>query len=168
VKQAAPEEEPLEATAPALTSVKPGDRVMVRSVRSQGTVVSGPDEQGQIELQVGILRIKTGLSDLAPLPAPGAVAPEVVERIQREKAALPAEIHLRGMRAEEAVLALEKYLDDALLAGLPRVRIIHGIGTGAIRRAAIELLRSHSAVKSWRAGEPNEGGAGATVAELEG
>jgi DNA mismatch repair protein MutS2 len=76
------------------------------------------------------------------------------------------EVHLIGRTTDEARDLLEKYLDDAFLAGLAQVRIIHGKGTGALRRAVEELLVSHPLVTSHRAGEGHEGGAGATVAML--
>ena len=77
------------------------------------------------------------------------------------------EIHLRQLTVDEALARLDKYLDDAILAGAPQVRIIHGKGTGTLRRAVHEYLRKHPAVASYRLGAPNEGGAGATVAVLK-
>jgi DNA mismatch repair protein MutS2 len=77
-----------------------------------------------------------------------------------------AEIHLIGRTTDEARDLLEKYLDDAFLAGLPSVRIVHGKGKGALRRLAHELLAAHPLVAEHRAGEPHEGGDGATVARL--
>ena len=76
------------------------------------------------------------------------------------------EIDLRGMTVEEALTALDKHLDDALLAGLTQVRIIHGKGTGALRKAVSEYLRSDSRVAGSRLGEAGEGGAGVTVAKV--
>ena len=83
-----------------------------------------------------------------------------------EKTDVASEIQLIGRTAEEARDLVEKYLDDAFLAGLGTVRIIHGKGTGALRRAVEELLAAHPLVTSHRSGEPHEGGAGATVAVL--
>src|SRR5262249_61636133 len=79
-------------------------------------------------------------------------------------ATVPNELKLIGRTTDEARDLLEKYLDDAFLAGLPSVRVIHGKGTGALRRAVEELLASHPLILSHRPGEPHEGGAGATVA----
>ena len=78
----------------------------------------------------------------------------------------PAEVHLRRLRVEEALDKLERYLNDAYLAGLPTVRVIHGKGTGALRQAVREELRGHPLVKSFRAAELHEGGAGVTIVEL--
>ncbi|PYO37205.1 MAG: endonuclease MutS2, partial [Candidatus Rokuibacteriota bacterium] len=79
---------------------------------------------------------------------------------------VPNELRLIGRTTDEARDLLEKYLDDAFLAGLPSVRVIHGKGTGALRRTVEELLTSHPLITSHRPGELHEGGAGATVAEL--
>jgi len=79
---------------------------------------------------------------------------------------VPVELHLIGRTTDEARDLLEKYLDDAFLAGLSSVRIIHGMGTGAVRRAVAEVLSAHPLVAEHRPGSPQEGGAGATVAVL--
>jgi DNA mismatch repair protein MutS2 len=76
------------------------------------------------------------------------------------------ELDLRGQRVEESIPQLDKYLDDAFLAGMPFVRIVHGKGTGALRQAVRQQLRSHPLVKSHRSGERGEGGSGVTVAYL--
>lgn len=83
-----------------------------------------------------------------------------------DKSGVPAELHLLGKTTEEAQEVVEKYLDDAFLVGLPKVRLVHGKGTGALRRAIHELLAVHPLVESFRPGEPYEGGSGATVVEL--
>ncbi|EKP93973.1 endonuclease MutS2 [Thermaerobacter subterraneus] len=107
---------------------------------------------------------------------PGSVTPEgtaptgALERarlLQAKARDFEPEIHLRQLTVDEALARLDKYLDDAILAGVPQVRIIHGKGTGALRRAVHDYLRKHPAVASYRLGAPNEGGAGATVAVLK-
>ena len=77
------------------------------------------------------------------------------------------EIHLRGMRAEQAIEDLEKFIDDAVLAGFPSVRIVHGKGEGILRKAAEDFLRRNKSVESFREGEPAEGGAGVTIARFK-
>ena len=119
---------------------------------------------------------REGASASSPLPHRGRgpqfeVSGEAARRgLSRAEGArsrsIPPEIHLIGRTTDEARDLLEKYLDDAFLAGLAQVRIIHGKGTGALRRAVEELLVSHPLVASHRAGEGHEGGAGATVAML--
>jgi len=79
---------------------------------------------------------------------------------------VPRELHLLGRTTDEARAAVEKFLDDAVLAGYDRVRVIHGKGTGALRRAVEATLRAHPLVASFRAGAPAEGGTGATIVEL--
>jgi DNA mismatch repair protein MutS2 len=86
---------------------------------------------------------------------------------RRTGSAVTSEIHLLGQRADEARDAVERYLDQAFLAGLPTVRVVHGKGTGVLRRVVREMLASHPHVASYRDGEPSEGGAGATVAALK-
>ena len=77
------------------------------------------------------------------------------------------EIHIRGMRAEAAVIELDKYLDDAMAAGAREVRIVHGKGTGALRQVVLEFLKNHPGVESYRLGESSEGGSGATVVMMK-
>jgi len=78
----------------------------------------------------------------------------------------PGEIHLRRLTIDEALIRLDRYLNDAFLAGLPTVRVIHGKGTGALRQAVREELRNHPLVKSFRPAEFEQGGDGATIVEL--
>jgi len=99
------------------------------------------------------------MRDRVPLPHRGRGQGEGV-------GVIPNELRLIGRTTDEARDMLEKYLDDAFLAGLPSVRVIHGKGTGALRRAVEELLTAHPLITSHRPGEPHEGGAGATVAVL--
>ncbi|HBY93897.1 MAG TPA: endonuclease MutS2, partial [Chloroflexi bacterium] len=93
--------------------------------------------------------------------APGGISVPVVESPGME-------LDLRGLTVEEMLPRLDKYLDDAYLAGLPRVRIIHGKGTGTLRRVVREELQRHPLVKRYREGESNEGGSGVTTVELMG
>lgn len=170
VEEIAPETKPPEAPQPLPgqgraqpteipKELRPGDLVFVRPVLAKGTVLSLPDEQGQIELQVGLLKVRVKQSEVELLPEPGPAPPSPREPVEPE-------IHLRGLRVHEAVASLESYLERALLAGLKEVRIIHGRGTGAVKRATLDLLRDHPYVSGWREGTKEEGGAGCTVATL--
>jgi len=152
-----PEPEP----ARPVTTVRPGDAVFVRTVGQRGTIL-GAAEQGQVEVQVGILKLRVPLESLEQ----AAEAPDELAPLIEKPRQVPREIQLRGMRVADAMEALEKYLDDAMLAGLTEVRIIHGIGTFAVRNAARELLSKHPFVRGHRQGRRDEGAAGATVAEL--
>jgi DNA mismatch repair protein MutS2 len=147
-----------------LREVKRGQPVFVRSVRQRGEVINPADENGQVEVQVGILRLSVPLGELE-----GAAEEPVRARFTFVSAPrpVPAEIHLRGMRVEEALLELEHYLDEAIAAGLREVRVVHGKGTGAVRLAAQELLHKHPGVASLRAALPAEGGGGVTFAILK-
>ena len=160
-----PPPQPEPEAPPALTRVIPGQPVFVRALGKRGTVLGPPDEEGQVDVQVGLLRLRVTLEELQPAPEEPSTTPaEIVARKARE---VPPEIHLRGLAVDEAVYQLEQYLDDAVVAGLPRVRIIHGFGTGAVRNAALEVLRQHPQVKGYRSGGRGEGGGGVTIAELE-
>ena len=141
-----------------------GDPVWIAGLGTSGEVTAL--EGNSAEVQVGSFRVRVqreALERRAPRPAE-APAPRAVT------VGLPAspgmELDLRGQRVEEAVPRLEKYLDDAFLAGLPFVRIIHGKGTGTLRQAVRQQLHSHPLVKSHRPGEEGEGGSGVTVAYL--
>lgn len=168
-----------------LSEVKPGDQVVVKSLGQMGTVVSGPNAQGEVTVQMGLMRVSVKVADLsAPRrargdgqagPGPETSRPFVfgagakraftnVEAVARQKAeSISPELDLRGLTVEEALEKLDKYLDDALLAGIPRARIIHGKGTGALRQAVREALTSRKSVVGFRNGEPGEGGDGVTV-----
>ena len=157
-----PPPEPEREPARPVEKIRPGEAVFVRTVGQRGTLLGPAEEAGMAEVQVGILKLKVRLEDLEQVSKPlGATGAELAKA--RE---VPAEIHLRGMRVAEAVEALEKYLDDAMLAGMTEVRIVHGIGTGAVRNAVREILSQHPQVRGYRQGRREEGAAGVTVAEL--
>jgi len=162
----------LERTAepepPGTRPATAGDRVEVPHLGLKGDVLDV--DGGTATVQAGAVTIKVpaqalriiGRSETTP-PSPRRAGPSVNVTT---RSTIPPEIHLIGRTTDEARDLLEKYLDDAFLAGLAQVRIIHGKGTGALRRAVEELLVSHPLVTSHRTGEGHEGGAGATVAML--
>ncbi|RMF76411.1 MAG: hypothetical protein D6738_01470 [Acidobacteria bacterium] len=127
------------------------------------------------EVRLGRSTFTVAASDLRPAgggtaPAPARPAgPTLPEGVSAELAVreVPAELHLIGLRVDEAVPRLERYLDEAALSGRREVRVVHGFGTGRLRKAVREALAAHPAVRAWRDGAPAEGGAGATVVELE-
>jgi DNA mismatch repair protein MutS2 len=121
-------------------------------------------------VQAGTITVRVPLQALrlATAPPGGASAPRPDARITLpDKAAPHPELHLIGRTTDEARDLVEQYLDDAFLAGLGRVRLVHGKGTGALRKAVRDLLAGHPLVDSFRDGEPSEGGSGATVAALK-
>ena len=170
-------------------AIRLGDKVRLHSLNTQGVVTSLGEEEA--EVQVGVLRIRARLAELQligeetpPTPSPYGL-PTARELIAAShpggegtsgKTHAPAkqlyaespgiELDLRGQRSEEALVALERYLDSAYLAGLPWVRIIHGKGTGKLRLAVRDALTHSSHVKSFESGGDKEGGEGVTVAKL--
>ncbi|NLJ85020.1 MAG: endonuclease MutS2, partial [Firmicutes bacterium] len=123
---------------------------------------------GEALVQVGALRVTLPLEDLTPTDDEFTVqsSRNRVSLETSKAASISAELDLRGLTVEEATSMVDKYLDDALLAGLPRCRIIHGKGTGALRSAISSQLEAHPHIKAYRLGGPGEGGDGVTVAEL--
>lgn len=159
---------------PGLTaeSVKPGEKVKVLSMGVEGIVVSKPDNKGNLFVQCGIIRSKVNMKDLASAPDEEIKVPKLSRShssgIKMSKtASISPEINLLGMTCDEAVSVLDKYLDDAYIAHLKSVRIVHGKGTGALRKAVSDHLRRQSYIASYRLGEFGEGDAGVTIAEFK-
>ena len=169
----AAEAAPATAGAPA-GSVRPGDRVLVASLGRPGVVQAEVDARGEVEVQVGTMKVRVPLDDLrrddgaagGDTAGAGARADGGDAADAAFAAAVPASIHLRGMTVDDAILALDKYLDEAAFANLPFVTVIHGKGTGTLRRALHEFLRHHPHVVSFRLGGEGEGGSGATIVRL--
>jgi DNA mismatch repair protein MutS2 len=140
-----------------------GDTVLVREAGLTATVLSISEETGEIEVQAGRTKMRLGLdsvSKVKPLPETQPL------RIQPVGRRVPRELNLRGKRADEVEPELDAYLNDAVRADMPEIRIIHGIATGTVRNIVREFLASHPLVKSFRSGERDEGGDGATVVRL--
>lgn len=151
--------------------LRPGDLVWVEPYQSLGEVIDS--RQGKVELQLGRFRtsVKRNQVELHQRSTAQEVPPEEQEvlttGVRTPAAESPGlELDLRGHTAEEALLRLDRYLDDAFLVGLPWVRIIHGVGTGVLRAAVRDALRTHPLVASYEAGKQGEGGAGVTIAKL--
>lgn len=151
------------------SQLKKGDSVKILSMGLSGTVSTLPDSKGNLFVQCGIIRSQTNIRDLILVPDPKPAAP-VLQRTGAGKikmsksASISTEINLLGMTVDEALPALDKYLDDAYLAHLPSVRIVHGKGTGALRNAVQNHLKRIKYVASYRLGEYGEGDAGVTIA----
>jgi len=142
-----------------------GDTVWIASLNQMGQVLKlGRDEA---EVQVGSFRAKLPVLGLEKRPAPAAPVGEAPVHVKMAARTPPGvELHLRGMRVEEALLRLDEYLDDAYLSGMPFVRIVHGKGTGTLRKVVQEALAGHPLVASFKSGELNEGGEGVTIVKL--
>ena len=168
----AEEDTPAPEPGEALDAVHPGQQVFIRSLRRTGTVVAAPDTRGDIEVETGGMRVKVGLEGLraAAPEAPGGAPPEPLPRRGGEieiGEPVPLSISLRGEHIDEALARLDKYLDDAFVARHRHVTVVHGKGTGALRRAVHEFLGHHPHVRAFRLGERGEGESGATVVELD-
>lgn len=151
---------------------KLGESVKVLSMNLTGTVSSLPDSRGNVTVQMGILRSQVNISDLEIIEESSPYTAKKFSRTSKGKIAMgkslsvSPEINLLGRTVDEAVSELDKYLDDALLSHLNTVRVVHGKGTGALRKGIHEYLRRQKHVKSYRLAEFGEGDAGVTIVEL--
>jgi DNA mismatch repair protein MutS2 len=143
-----------------------GDTVWVAGLGTTGQVAALDGDSA--EVQIGAFGVRVQRSDLERRAPPQPSEPETAVVSAGPRPSPGIELDMRGQRVEEALLRLDKYLDDAFLGGLPFVRIIHGKGTGTLRQAVQQRLRNHPLVKSQRSGEDGEGGTGVTVAYLIG
>ncbi|MEN6345430.1 MAG: endonuclease MutS2 [Armatimonadia bacterium] len=161
----APAQQPIEEKPqePELEEVLLGDPVFVPAFGRDGVVVAVPRE-GVVAVQVGNLRVETRLQELRPAKEPqNTEGAAIAERMQTRKTyEVPHEIDVRGMTVDEAVLELDKYLDDVVLARFPKVRIVHGKGTGLLRKGIHEFLRKQKQVREFHIADHEEGGEGAT------
>jgi DNA mismatch repair protein MutS2 len=145
--------------------LKVGDKVMVKKLGAEGRVIALGE--GEAEVQVGALRMWAKFADLGRKKG-GEIAVKKVEKaVSAPSLVVPKmELDLRGERADDALDILARYLDQAYLAEMPFVRIVHGKGTGRLREVVREALRANAYVKSFEEGKPKEGGAGVTVVKF--
>ena len=148
-----------------------GDRVRVLSLNLEGTVSKIPNPKGDLFVQMGILRSQVNINDLEYIGEAENLQKGMTTgggKLRMSKsAAVSTEINLIGMTVDEAIAHLDKYLDDAYLAHVPNVRIVHGKGTGALRTAVHQYLKRCKHVKTFRLGTFGEGDAGVTIAEFK-
>ena len=152
--------------------LKLGDSVKIVSMGLKGTVSSLPDSRGNLFVQCGIIRSQTNIKDLILVDEKTISSPTLSRtgtgKIKMSKSfSVSTEINLLGKTVDEAISELDKYLDDAYLAHLPSVRIVHGKGTGALRNAVQNHLKRVKYVKSFQLGEYGEGDAGVTIATFK-
>ena len=152
--------------------IRPGDTVRVLSMNLKGTISTRPDSKGYLFVQMGIIRSKVHISDLELIDEPvittSSFSRTGAGKIRMSKSAsVSTEINLLGKTVDEAVAELDKYLDDAYLAHLKTVRIVHGKGTGALRKGVHNYLKRQKHVESYRLGEFGEGDAGVTIVEFK-
>ncbi|MCX6023115.1 MAG: Smr/MutS family protein, partial [Chloroflexi bacterium] len=160
---------------PSLAELRPGVMVLVRGLGQQGEVLNMPNADGEVDVAIGMFKAKVRADQLERigrrsaasqgLPPPITVGPAWTVRLPPVEN--PGnELHLRGLTVDAAIETMDKYLHDAYLAGQRSVRLIHGKGTGALRRAVRDKLGDHPLVRAFTSGEQSEGGDGVTVAEL--
>lgn len=144
-----------------------GETVEVLSLNQKGQVLSQPDDKGNLDVQVGIMKVNVHISTLR------RTSKQKEEISQKSKVIMDAksrtiktEIDLRGRNIDEAIYEIDKYLDDSYIAGLNEVHIIHGKGTGVLGEGIRNYLKNHNLVKSYRYGKHGEGGSGVTVVEI--
>jgi DNA mismatch repair protein MutS2 len=159
-----------EAQEPVVTEGAPrvGDTVLVAPFHQRGTLLSEP-EGGRVQVQIGAMRMTVPYANLRRVVEARAPAPAtaLTQRRMQMRQSLSPEIMLLGMRAEQAMEALDTYMDNACMAGISPVRVVHGKGTGALKKVVWDYLQGHPHVGSFRLGEDGEGGGGVTVVQLK-
>jgi len=151
--------------------IQVGQTVYLPNLRQKGQVLQKPDHNNEVLVQAGIIRLNVPLSEIRLVDE--TRTPEHFEKTLRgslglaKSVTLRSEIDLRGKLVEEAVVLLDKYLDDAVITGINQVSAIHGKGTGALRTGIHQFLKQHPHVKSYRLGEFGEGDSGVTIIELK-
>lgn len=145
--------------------IKAGDEVKLLKLNQKGTIVEKVSDK-EFLVQVGIMKVKMKREDLQPLGKQKQTYEKPLTTIRGSNYHVSTELDLRGERFEDALLKLEKYIDDSLLAGYGKVSIIHGKGTGALRNGVKEFVKKHPRIAGQRSGEAGEGGSGVTVIEL--
>ncbi|MDE5896270.1 MAG: Smr/MutS family protein, partial [Clostridia bacterium] len=165
------EEERVRAVTVDPASLKAGDRVLVGSMNAEGKLVSLRAGKNSAEVQVGALRVRVDLNDLYTVSGGAAEKKRekkvTVVRNLAERATLPRECNLIGLTVAEALPELEQFLDQALVANLSEVRVVHGMGTGKLRAAVQDLLKKHARVEGFRLGKYGEGESGVTIVTLK-
>jgi DNA mismatch repair protein MutS2 len=145
--------------------VVPGAEVWLQGIPMPAEVLTKPDARGELDVTFGGLRARVGLGQVVRVQAAG---PKPVERALIPRAPLYAaqEIEVRGQTLDEALPKIDKFLDDGFRAGVPRLRVVHGKGTGKMKNAVRAMLTKHPLVKGFDFAAPNEGGEGVTVVEM--
>ncbi|SFS72747.1 endonuclease MutS2 [Marininema halotolerans] len=146
-------------------SIQVGDQVLVRSFGQKGQVTEDLGG-GEFQVSLGLMKMKVSEKDMEWKSSPKPAKEQGSTFYRRQSVDVKHELDLRGKMVEEAIPEIDKYLDDALMAGYPKVSLIHGKGTGALRTGVQKYLQRHPRVKEYRLGEQGEGGTGVTVVEL--
>ena len=153
--------------------LKAGDEVRLADIDKTGVVLSPPDASGNVEVQAGIIRTRVPVENLRLITgkkaggAPSYAPPRTRNVPSRQERSVKTDLDLRGLSIEEALLEADQFIDDAVMSGLETITLIHGKGTGALRAAIQQHLRSHPSIKAYRLGTYGEGENGVTIAELK-
>ena len=151
--------------------LKIGDRVKVLTIGQNGELISLPDERGDVQVQVGIMKMNVHTDDIMLIdqrrPKPKVNSGRHGGLYRHKAQVVSTSIDVRGKNLDDAVMDVEKYIDDAYLGGLPEVTIIHGRGEGILSKGIRARLRQNKNVKEYRRGAMGEGGDGVTVVKLK-
>lgn len=152
-----------------IKNLKPGEEVKVITLNQQGTVVSVDERKKEAVVQLGIMKMTLPFKSLqkSKKDVKSTVTKTTRSIIKSKSGNVKSEVDLRGLNLEEAIMEVEKYLDDACVAGLENVTVIHGIGTGVLKSGLQDILKKSKHVKSQRPGQYGEGGAGVTIVTLK-
>jgi len=167
IEQESRKEEKLQSKLPE--NLRLGQKVYVKSFDAEGFVESLPDSKGNLTVRIGIMKLSVNISDIFEIEEETAAKNLVSSQktIEVNQKSIDMSIDVRGKTSDDAILEVDKYLDDAYTAGLKQVTIIHGKGTGVLRQTIRSFLRRHPHVKSFRDGTYGEGEQGVTVVELK-
>ena len=150
--------------------LKKGDRVAHKTLGTQGTLLDNPDKSGSVNVSMGAIKMRISVNDLRLIESGESEAKAAARRQSNIRTAVTKnfkpECDVRGMIGDEAWFVVDRYLDDAIVAGIRSVTIIHGKGTGALRTALWNHFKSDSRVKSYRPGQFGEGDYGVTIVEM--
>jgi DNA mismatch repair protein MutS2 len=175
--QADPVEKKTEEAYKLPRPLKKGDRVLIYDIDKNAIVVTPPDKSGMTEVQAGIIKTRVPVKNLRLIQNDAVSVPtgtkngpvrkprNVTKELSRSS--IRTEVDLRGMTADEALLELDRFIDGAVLSGVNMISIIHGKGTGVLRNAVNQRLRSHPNIRTFRLGVYGEGENGVTIAELK-
>lgn len=147
--------------------LRPGDRVVIAGLGEEAEVISAPDQKGNIKVQMGILKMDSNIKNVTKIDSSDETRKNINKVYNAKKVqSFSPSLDLRGQRLDEALANVDKYLDDAMLSGLDEVKIIHGMGTGALRKGITDYLKSNRMIGSFRTGNDKEGGFGVTIVSL--
>ena len=151
-----------------ITKVTLGMEAFLPSLNQKVIIISMPDNKGEVQVEAGIMKINVKLKDLRKTQTTKAEKVRKKREVKLNLSSVESRVDLRGLDAEEACYKADKYLDDAYMANLGEVTVVHGKGTGVLRKAINDMLKRHPHVKSYRLGAYGEGGDGVTMVELKG